>query len=67
MGRIKTTLAKRATHRLFREHAALFTRDFSKNKLLVVQMIETKSKKLVNVITGYVTRLASAKKSYKTL
>ena len=67
MGRIKTTLAKRTTNKFFREFGEHFTKDFAKNKAIVKKLATFESKKLVNSIAGYVTRLASAKKTYKTI
>ena len=57
MGRIKTMLIKRAANRLVKEHKESFTKDFDDNKKLVVQYADIPSKKLKNVIAGYVTRL----------
>ena len=57
MGRIKTQQIKRVTMQLIKEHGKDFKRDFGKNKELVEQFIDVKSKKLRNVIAGYVTRL----------
>ena len=57
MGRIKTQQIKRVTMQLMRDHAKEFKKDFSKNKEIVEQFVDIKSKKLRNVIAGYVTRL----------
>ena len=57
MGRIKTDLIKRVTHKLMEEHGDKFTDDFEKNKEILNKLISTPSKKLRNVIAGYVTRL----------
>ncbi|MBT4334646.1 30S ribosomal protein S17e [archaeon] len=57
MGRIKTKLIKRVTHKLFKEHADEFKTTFDENKKVVVTLADTKSKKLRNIIAGYVTRL----------
>jgi small subunit ribosomal protein S17e len=57
MGRIKTTLIKRNTLKMFSLYKDKFTTDFVKNKLLVNELAEFQSKKLRNVIAGYVTRL----------
>lgn len=67
MGRIKTMLVKRTTVKLFREYGEHFTSDFAKNKHIVAKLITTQSKKILNTITGYATRMASGKRSYKTL
>lgn len=57
MGRIKTKLIKRITNRLILEHREEFKKDFQQNKEIVSSLIDVKSKKLRNVIAGYVTRL----------
>ena len=61
MGRIKTTQIKRAAKKLVREHRDKFKTDFSKNKKIVDELLDVHSKKLRNVITGYVTRLVKTK------
>ena len=57
MGRIKTSFVKHVSKQLFEKHADRFTTDFSSNKEVVGQFVEIKSKKLKNVITGYITSL----------
>ncbi|MFH1592121.1 MAG: 30S ribosomal protein S17e [Candidatus Woesearchaeota archaeon] len=57
MGRVKTTQVKRATKRLAKEHGDQFKKDFSSNKKIVDKLLDVKSKKLRNVIAGYITRL----------
>ncbi len=57
MGRIKTTPVKRAAKKLYNNYKDKFSEDFSKNKLAVSELAEIPSKKLRNVIAGYVTRL----------
>lgn len=57
MGRIKTTFVKSIARNLYQKHADKFTTDFSKNKDVINQLINIKSKKLKNVITGYITSL----------
>ena len=59
MGRIKTVPIKRITHRLMELHSNEFTNDFEKNKQLVNKLVDVKSKRLRNVIAGYITRLAN--------
>ena len=61
MGRIKTQQVKRISLHLIKEHGNDFKEDFHKNKEIVERFIEIKSKKLRNVITGYVTRLTKTK------
>ncbi len=57
MGRIKTVQIKRITHELMDLHGSKFTDNYEKNKEIVNKLISTPSKKLRNVIAGYVTRL----------
>lgn len=57
MGRIKTTFIKRKTKELLAKYGDKFTTDFTKNKQLTVQHTKIVSKKLRNIIAGYMTRL----------
>lgn len=57
MGRIKTTFVKHVSLELFQKHATEFSTDFSKNKEIVNRLIDVKSKKLRNIIAGYITSL----------
>ena len=57
MGRIKTTFIKNVGRELYEKHGDKFTTDFSKNKQVLKQLAEIKSKKLMNAITGYITSL----------
>jgi small subunit ribosomal protein S17e len=57
MGRIKTQLVKRIAIKLFKENPETFKKDFSENKKLLEGVIEVNSKKLRNIIAGYLTRL----------
>lgn len=57
MGRIKTTFIKRKTKELWNLHREKFTADFEQNKKLTNQYTSGGSKKIRNVIAGYMTRL----------
>ena len=57
MGRIKTTFVKRKTKELLGKHGDKFTTDFTKNKELTGQYAKVESKKLRNIVAGYMTRL----------
>lgn len=57
MGRIKTTFIKRKTKELLNLHSAKFTTDFEQNKKITSEYTKGGSKKLRNVIAGYLTRL----------
>lgn len=61
MGRIKTQLIKRVTLKLVEEHRGEFKKDFEANKELVAKFADIPSKKLRNIIAGYVTRLVKEK------
>lgn len=61
MGRIAPTPVKRAARKLFAYYKDKFTGDFTKNKLVVSELSEISSKKLRNVVAGYVTRLVKQK------
>jgi small subunit ribosomal protein S17e len=62
MGRIKTTFIKRKTKELHKLHGEKFTTDFSKNKELTNAHTKIPSKKLRNVVAGYMTRLKRQEK-----
>lgn len=57
MGRIKTRLIKRVTNELVQKHSSDFSKNFEDNKKIVEQFADVPSKKLRNVIAGYVTRI----------
>ena len=58
MGRIKTQQIKRVSFELIKRHSDSFKKEFTDNKKLVSDFAEIRSKKLRNMIAGYVTRLA---------
>jgi len=57
MGRIKTTFIKRKTKELLKTHGEKFSSDFTFNKEVTGRTVVVQSKKLRNVIAGYMTRL----------
>ncbi len=61
MGRIKTAMIKRVTNKLVQQHRDDFKNNFDDNKKLVTNFADIKSKKIRNVIAGYVTRQINAK------
>ncbi|USN45369.1 MAG: 30S ribosomal protein S17e [Candidatus Woesearchaeota archaeon] len=58
MGRIKTRVIKAKTQDLMAQHPGAFSKKFKENKEKVVTFTDVQSKKLRNIIAGYVTRLA---------
>ena len=57
MGRIKTKQIKRIALQLVELHRDKFKTNFTDNKKIVEEFAEIPSKKMRNVIAGYVTRL----------
>ncbi|RLJ07907.1 MAG: 30S ribosomal protein S17e [Candidatus Aenigmatarchaeota archaeon] len=56
MGRIKNAQIKKLAHDLLTQHSDKFTTDFEKNKQALNSIMEFKSKKVRNVIAGYITK-----------
>ena len=63
MGRIKTTLIKRTGNKLYALHKDKFKKDFESNKQVLPELAEFYSKKLRNVLAGYITRLVKKESS----
>ena len=63
MGRIKTKLTKRLTNELLEKHHDKFTDNFDAKQEKVTALTTTSSKKMRNVIAGYVTRLIKKEKA----
>jgi small subunit ribosomal protein S17e len=57
MGRIKTQLIKRTTKEIMEKHKDKVKDNFDDNKKVVEENTDVTSKKLRNVIAGYMTRL----------
>ncbi|GIU69698.1 MAG: 30S ribosomal protein S17e [Candidatus Woesearchaeota archaeon] len=57
MGRIKTQLIKRTTEEIMSKDHDAFTTDFNENKQILSTKLNIRSKKIRNVIAGYITRL----------
>ena len=62
MGRIKTQLTKRVTFQLLKGYREEFSEDFDKNKAGVTRHVELPSKKMRNIIAGYLARLRKKEK-----
>ncbi|MBW2996697.1 30S ribosomal protein S17e [Candidatus Woesearchaeota archaeon] len=61
MGRIKTKLIKRISLSIFKRHRDELKDNFEENKQLVDGFADIPSKKIRNIIAGYVTRLVKQK------
>ena len=57
MGRIKTTMIKRVGNKLVASHRSQFAQSFDENKQILPKFVDIPSKKLRNVLAGYITRL----------
>ena len=62
MGRIKTSFIKNLGDDVFSRYKDRFTNDFNKNKEIIKEILDIKSKKLRNVLAGYITRLKERSK-----
>ena len=58
MGRIRTTLVKSVSEKIYSRHKDKLGKSFEKNKKQVENFAEINSKKLRNTIVGYITKLA---------
>jgi small subunit ribosomal protein S17e len=63
MGRIKTSFIKHVGKDLVEKYGEKFSTDFEKNKETVKEVVVIKSKRLRNIVAGYITAL---KKQQKT-
>lgn len=57
MGRIKTSFIKHAAKDLVEKYPDKFSTDFDKNKEIMGNMVSIKSKKMRNIMAGYITTL----------
>ena len=58
MGRIKTKLIKRLAEDIVKYHRAQLAKDFSENSKIVVKFFSMPaSKKIKNMVAGYVNRM----------
>ncbi|MFP4403715.1 MAG: 30S ribosomal protein S17e [Nanoarchaeota archaeon] len=63
MGRIKTQLIKRVTFQIYDKHNEKLTKDFYENKNIIKDLTIIPSKKILNVVCGYLTRLMKERKA----
>jgi len=61
MGRIKTKLVKRVTNKIIEKYSDKLKKDFESNKEILRKLMDTPSKKIRNIIAGYVTRIMKSK------
>jgi len=56
MGRIKTASIKVMGNDIIKEHGKLFTDNFEQNKKVLGEVREINSKKIKNILAGYITK-----------
>lgn len=56
MGRIKSIAVKNLARQILEDHGDKFSTDFEKNKKKLVEMSGIESKKIRNVVAGYITK-----------
>jgi small subunit ribosomal protein S17e len=56
MGRVKSVAIKTLGNEMIKEHGNLFTEDFEKNKEMLLKIKKIKSKKIRNILAGYITK-----------
>ena len=57
MGRIKTSFIKKIARDLLEKNADMFSTDFETNKKVVAQLVDINSKRIRNIVAGYITSL----------
>ncbi|MBI2671405.1 30S ribosomal protein S17e [Candidatus Woesearchaeota archaeon] len=65
MGRIKTSQIKSATFKILNKHRDKIKDNFEDNKIVLKDLAKIESKKLRNVVAGYLTRLIKQEKLEK--
>ena len=56
MGRIRTNIVKRQAESLYQDNKDKFSKKFDENKLALEPIAEFPTKKLRNLIAGYITK-----------
>ena len=58
MGRIKTKPVKSAGDRIYAQYAEKISKNFDENKKVLPEVAEVRSKKIRNILAGYLTKKA---------
>jgi small subunit ribosomal protein S17e len=56
MGSVKSVAIKSLGNRIIMEHGKMFSKDFEKNKAVLGEIKAVKSKKINNILAGYITK-----------
>ena len=67
MGQIKNTYIKNLTETLLEKYPDKFTEDFKKNKEELEKLIKLESKKIRNLVAGYLVHLVKKSRKLSTL
>ena len=62
MGRVRTAMIKKMAMMLLEKYGDKFTDNFEENKKLLKEILTIPSKKIRNVLAGYITELKSKSK-----
>jgi len=62
MGRIKTFFVKHIAYDLFEKHPEKFSTSFEENKKALEPLVDVKSKRIRNMVAGYLTTLKKREK-----
>jgi small subunit ribosomal protein S17e len=66
LGKVRTEMVKRIAKDLLERHPDKFTVDYEANKQVIDQIVDSRSKRLRNRISGYVTGLKKAEERNRT-
>jgi len=67
VGKVRTETIKRIARDLLEQYPDKFTVDYEANRQIVDQIVDSRSKRLRNRISGYVTRLKKVEEQSKAL
>ena len=62
MGKVRSTLIKRTSRRTLRKYPERISKDFDENKKAVSELLILPSKRVRNMVAGYITTLFKQKK-----
>ena len=65
LGKVRTEMIKRIAKDLLERHPDKFTADYEANRQIIDQVVDSRSKRVRNRISGYVTRLKKAEERNK--
>jgi small subunit ribosomal protein S17e len=63
MGRVRTMLIKKIAMKTFEQNREKFSDKFEQNKRILKEVLPIKSKKIINKVAGYITKITNMLKS----